>query len=85
MTENNIKEFLGLDCSRNGQTLDLGHISPEEWASWLTWLGYRWQVQFSEPWGQDVHTDMDSLFHGSWNEVRIVHSDKIATFREKID
>ena len=85
MTANDIKEFLGLDCSRNGQTLDLGYISPEEWASWLTHLGYRWQVQSSGPWWHDLHTDLESLLHATPNEVRIIHSDKIATFREKID
>jgi hypothetical protein len=73
-----------MDSSKNGQTLELGHISPEEWASWLTWLGYRWQVQTSGPWGHDIHTDIESLFLPSLNEVRIVHSERLATFRKKV-
>lgn len=84
MTTNDIKEFLGLDYSKNGQTLGLGHISQEEWASWLTHLGYRWQVQLSGPWGSDLHTDLESLLHTTLDEVRIVHSEKTATFREGV-
>ena len=85
MTANDIKEFLGLDCSKNVQTLELAHISPEEWASWLTHLGYRWQIQFSGPWGRDLYTDLERLLHSTPDEVCIVHSDKIATFRETIN
>lgn len=84
MTTEKIKELLGFDYSVNAQTLPLEHLSVEEWAFWIDHLGYRWQVQENTPWGIEISTSSKALPHTKANEARVVHSEKLATFRVRI-